>query len=162
MQDKELEKILQDKAERTEMREFSQVWEEIKGEVQPPEKEKKFGWKKWRTMLITSVALVICLAFSPLIISALKPVPSVPPEEVFFSDDLSRIEVSFEDAFSGLSQANISHVDMSEYSFMNTSLYYTDDNQVKGASVAFYNLMFFAEMNFYDKSVDLNLKLETL
>ena len=47
MQDKELEKLLQEKADKTEMREFSQVWEEIKGEIVSPKPKKEFKWKKW-------------------------------------------------------------------------------------------------------------------
>ena len=42
MQDKELEKILQEKADQGKKREFPQVWDEIKGEIvgeeEPPKK----------------------------------------------------------------------------------------------------------------------------
>jgi len=41
MQDKELEKIIQEQADKTKMRDFSLVWEEIKDEITPVEKERK-------------------------------------------------------------------------------------------------------------------------
>ena len=163
MQDKELEKILQEKAEKTEMREFSQVWQEIKGEIQPPVKEKKFSFKKWFPMIMASAVVIICLAFSPLIINALKPAPDVPPqEEVFFTEELSKLEVPFEDAISGLAQANISHVDISKYTIVSTFLYYTEEMSVKGVYLSLYGSTFIVVMSFYDTSVDLNLELENL
>ena len=162
MEDKELEKLLQEKADNIKMRDFSEVWNEIKDEIKEPIKEKKFRWKKWLPMIMASAVLVVCLALSPVIIKALKPAPNLPPEEVYFTEELSKTKVPFEDAFNGLAQANISHVDMSEYSFMDTFLYYTEDMKVKGAYLSLYSSTFFAEINFYDKSVDLNLDLDTL
>ena len=162
MEDKELEKLLQEKADNVKMRDFSEVWAEIKDQVQPSVKEKKFKWKKWLPTIMASAVIVLCAVLSPIIINALKPAPTPPPEEVYFTDDLSKEQVPFEDAFNGLAQANITHVDMSEYSFMDTSLYYTEDRKVKGAKVTFYNSSFFAEMSFYDKSVDLNLNTDDL
>ena len=156
MQDKELENLLQEKSDEVEMREFSQVWDEIKGEIEKPKPQKKFLWKKFMPAL-ASAFLVLCIVLSPIIINELKPEP-----EVFFTEELNRQGVSETEMFDGLSQANIIHVDMSEYSFSSTFLYYTEDMQVKGAYLSFYGSTFIAEMDLYDASVDLNLDLERL
>ena len=159
MEDKELEQILQEKADKIEMRPFSEVWKDIKGEVNAPKQEKeqkKFSWKRWFPILASAI-LVICIALSPVIIKSLSP-----NEELFFTDELIMQSVLEEEMFNGLSGANISHVDMSEYTFTNTFLYYTEDMQVKGAFAIFYNNNCYVEMEFYDKTDQLNLDIETL
>ena len=156
MQEKELENLLQEKADKVEMREFSQVWNEIKGQIEEPKPQRKFVWKRWAPAF-ASAFLVLCIALSPIIINSLKPAP-----EVFFSDDLSKQIVSETEMFDGLAQANISHVDLSEYSFISTFLYYTENMQVKGAFLSFYSSSIIAQMNLYDASVDLSLNLESL
>lgn len=156
MQEKELENLLQEKADKVEMREFSQVWNEIKGQIEEPKPQRKFVWKRWAPVF-ASAFLVLCIALSPTIINSLKPAP-----EVFYSDDLSKQIVSESEMFDGLAQANISHVDLREYSFISTFLFYTEDMQVKGASASFYNSVCYVIMKFYDLSVDLNLDLESL
>ena len=159
MEDKELENLLKEKAESVKMKDFSKVWEEIKDEIKEPVKEKKFRWKKWMPMIMASAVLVVCLSLSPIIIKSLSPAPE---EQIYFSDDLSKQEVAFDDALSGLAQASINHVDLSDYTFISTFLYYTEKMEVKGANITFYNSTLFVEMRLYDKNVDLNLNLEML
>ena len=156
MQEKELENLLQEKADKVEMREFSQVWNEIKGQIEEPKPQRKFVWKRWAPAF-ASAFLVLCIALSPIIINSLKPAP-----EVFFSDDLSKQIVSETEMFDGLAQANISQVDLREYWFLSTFLYYTEDMQVKGACVNFYNTICAGVIKLYDASVDLGLNLESL
>ena len=162
MQDKELEKLLQEKADKTEMREFSQVWEEIKGEIVSPKPKREFRWKKWFPMIMASAVLVICLALSPLIINMLT--PNKPQEEVFFTEELNSEIVTEEEMLNGLQQGQILHVDISKYLISDTMLFLTEKNQVKGASFSFYNdpTTFLAEMRIYHKSVDLNLDTDIL
>ncbi len=166
MQDKELERILQEKADKTEMRPFSEVWEDIKGEiVQPePKKKKKFEFKKWFPMSLAATFLVACIALTPIIIERLKPLP--PQEELFFTEELDKRNVSAEEMFSGLASAQINHVDLSSYSFDSCKLYYTENNVIKGAEFNFYENVpvpdFFAKMRIYDKSVDIGLDINYL
>ncbi|MBQ8426899.1 MAG: hypothetical protein IJX16_03970 [Clostridia bacterium] len=160
MQDKELESLLQKKADEIKMRDFSLVWEEIKGEIQEPVKEKKFRWKKWFPMILASAAMVVCIALTPIIIKSLTP----PPEEVFYTEELRQQDVLKEDMLSGLTQAQIPNVDINNYVVEECKLLITEDNKVKGSAFTFYNepFTFFAELNLYDKSVDLNLDIELL
>ena len=162
MQDKELEKLLQEKADKTELREFSQVWNEIKGEIVSPKPKKEFKWKKWFPMIMASAVLVICLALSPLIINMLT--PNKPQEEVFFTEELIRETVTEKEMFDGLATAKITLIDTSKYILEGVKLLVTEKNQVKGASFSFYNdpTTFLAEMRIYHKSVDLNLDTDIL
>lgn len=159
MQEKDIEKILQEKADKIEMREFSQVWDEIKGEITQPEK-KKIRWKKWLPMAFASAVLVVCIALSPIIINALKPAP--PAEEVFFADVLTTQDVLKEEMLDGLVQAEIMHVSLSEYGVDNCKLLITEDNKIKGASLMLYNnpTTFFGNLEIYDKTVDLRIKTD--
>ena len=159
MQDKELEKILQEKADKTEMRDFSLVWDEIKDEITPKEKEKTSIWKKKFFLIFAPTLLVICITLSTLFF--IKPTPS--PEEIFFAERLIKNSTTLNDAMSGLSNANIPHVDLSRFGFLDTCLYCTDKMEVKGGYFEFYNenpTTFLAKMDLYDKSVDLKVNLD--
>ena len=156
MQDKELEKILQEKADNVKMRDFSDVWDEIKDEIVSQKKEKKSIFKNKFFLIFAPALLVLCIALSPLLFQ--KPTP--PPEEVFYSDDLVAERVTLEETLDGLSLSNIAHVDLSKYVLTDTYLYYTEEEIIKGAKFAFYNestMSFFAEMMLYDKSVELKI-----
>ncbi|MBE5734482.1 MAG: hypothetical protein E7347_05490 [Clostridiales bacterium] len=161
MQDKELEKILQEKADKIEMREFSEVWDKLKDKVAPERKEKKSIFKNKFFLAFVPSLLAICIILTPFLF--FKPTPT--PEEVFYSDELNLVSVTKQEAFDGLLNANITHVDLSGYVFYDTSLYYTEKMEVKGAYLEFYNenpSTFIAKMDLYDKSVDLNLDIEAL
>ena len=163
MQDKELEKILQEKADQTKMRSFEEVWQDIKSEIEGenvmPIKPKKFGWKKWLSLSMASCAIIVALILTPILLTNYKP----NPEELFYTDELNKQEVSVEDMFTGLSNAGINHVDLSNYTIYETLLYLTEDNDTKGAEIKLIsenNILFLAEMKIYAKDVELNLELE--
>ncbi|MBQ7339907.1 MAG: hypothetical protein IJW43_03500 [Clostridia bacterium] len=161
MQDKDLERIIKEKVDKTEMREFTQVWEEIRGEITPPVKEKR-GWRKKLSLIISSALIVVCLAFSPIIINSLNP-PS--DEELYFIDALVSQNVSKDDMFVGLQEAGLSHPDLSEYTFMDCILLRAKGSKIKGAQFIFYNeinMEFIATLKLYDKKVKLNLANENL
>ena len=160
MQDKELEKILQEKADNTKMREFSEVWKEIKDEVVSEKKEKKSIFKNKFFLSFAPAFLAICIVLTPLFF-LLNP----PQEKVYLTDQLISTPVTEKEAFDGLLNENIMHVDLSNYVFYDTSLYYTDKAEVKGAYLEFYNespTTFFAKMKLYDQSVELNLDINNL
>ncbi len=159
MQDKELEKIIREKADNVKMRDFSEVWDEIKGEIVPKKKEKKSIFKNKFFLIFAPALLVICIALTPLFF--LKPTP--PPDKIYFADKLLVNTVTTDELLDGLSLANVTHVDLSKYILTDTYLYYTENTEVKGAKLTFYNespTTFLAKMDLYDKSVELNLDLE--
>lgn len=157
MQDRELEKILQEKADKTEMREFSQVWDEIKDEVVFEKREKKSIFKNRFFLTFAPMVLAICIVLTPLLF-----LNSTPQEKIYFSDELVLTPVAEKEMFDGLLNAKISHVDLSEYIIVETNLYQTDKKESKGAHFSFYHETFFAKMRLYDKSVELNLDINSL
>ncbi len=160
MQDKELEKILQEKADQGKKREFPQVWKDIKGEIVGEEKPpKKFNFKRWFPMMLTSAVLVVCLAFTPLIIKSFKPA-----EEVYYSEELSSQMVTEEVMLDGLLQSSITHVDLTRYVLESCNLLVTEENVAKGAFFRFYNnqTTFFVTTYLYDKQVDLEFDIDKL
>lgn len=163
MQDKELEKILQEKADQIKIRSFNEVWQDIKSEIEGekvvPTKPKKLGWKKWISLSMASCATIVALILTPILLTNYKP----NPEELFYTDELSKQEVSVEDMFEGLSDAGINYADLSNYTIYETLLYLTEDNVTKGAEIKLIsenNIPFLAEMKIYAKDVELNLELE--
>ena len=156
MQDKELEKVLQEKADNVKMREFSEVWDEIKDEISTQKKEKKSIFKNKFFLIFAPALLVVCIALTPLFF--LKSTPT--PDKTYYADKLISKSVVVEEALDGLKSASITHVDLSKYVFTETYLYNTEEGVVKGARLTFYNettMSFFAEMKLYDKSVDLKI-----
>lgn len=158
MQDKELEKFLQEKADQTKIRDFSEVWNEIKDQIVEPKRKSKRNFKKWLPMVLASAAVVVCLIISPIVINSLKPAP----EEVYYADGLKLHDVSKEEMLNGLSQEDIIHVDLSNYVIELCNLFLTEDNEVKGATFMMYGETAFANMYLYDKTVDLKLEIEKL
>ncbi len=160
MQDKELEELLQQKADQIKLRDFSQVWEEIKGEIESPAKpKKKFSWKKRFSIILASAAVLVCAVLAPFVINGLTP-----QEEVYFVDGLQTKIVTSQEMLDGLSQAQIAHVDLSDYTLTDTKLYVTEDLQVKGAEMIFMddesNPTFFAIMQICGNDVNANIDLE--
>ena len=158
MQDKELEKFLQEKADQTKIRDFSEVWNEIKDQIVEPKRKSKRNFKKWLPMVLASAAVVVCLIISPIVINSLKPAP----EEVYYADGLITQNVMQVDMLDGLSQGSISHVDFAKYTLDGCKLLITEDNIVKGANFVMYSEIAFATVKLYDKTVDLKLELEKL
>ncbi len=155
MQDKELEELLQQEADQVKLRDFSQVWEEIKGEIEPPTKpKKKFNWKKKFSIILASATVLVCAVLAPFVIKGLTP-----QEQVYFVDGLQTQIVTSQEMLDGLSQAQIAHVDLSNYIISSARLYVTEDLQVKGAETIFMddenNPTFFATMQIYNDNVDL-------
>ena len=160
MQDKELEELLQQEADQIKLRDFSQVWEEIKGEIEPPTKpKKKFSWKKKFSIILASAMVLVCAVLAPFVINGLTP-----QEEVYFVDGLQTQIVTTQEMLEGLSQAQIAHVNLKDYVLSDTKLYVTEDLQVKGAEITFMddenNPNFFAVMKLCVNNVDLDVNLD--
>lgn len=159
MEDREVERILQEKADQIKVRDFSEVWGEIKDQLKEEDRKPKWTWKKWLPIALASAVLVVCIALTPFIIKSSTPTPER-PEEVFFSDALNQQSVLKDEMLNSLTQASISHVNISNYELVDCKLYITEKNAVKGASFDMYNpTTFFSKMQLYDKSVDLGLNL---
>ena len=156
MQKKNLEEILQQKADQVETRDFSEIWSDIKDTVNQPEKPKRFQWKKSFSLSLASVAVLVCVVLTPIIINGLKPAP----EQVYFIDGLKGQPATEQEMLDGLSQEQVNHVDLSKYNLGDTKLYVTETLEVKGAEFTLNNdpATFIALTQIYDTDVDLKIE----
>lgn len=115
MEDKEIEKMLQEEADNIEVRDFSLVWDDIKSKINPPKK------KRYRLLPVVASIVSIVVACSIIIPVALwkndNPAANEKPssdssEQVYFSDELLLLETTPEDFLNQLSLASIDIVDI--------------------------------------------------
>lgn len=151
---KETEKMLEESANNVELRDFSEVWQEIKGEIETPPK-KTWAKKYFPALLAACLALIFAIALPIYFLSTPEE-----PEEIYFFDKLTSVEVEETTFFSELSTANITHVSFDEYVASGFTLFQTEDNKVKGGFVDLCdNIAAPTEMlklKFYDESVKLD------
>ena len=159
MQDKDFDKLLKESIDKEPIRDFSEVWAEIKDQLEPKKEEKKFSWKKWFPIALTSVAVIVCVVLLPFLIKQ----PELPQEELFYADTLSKEEVSSLEFFNGLEELNVVNITSEKYEITETMLYFTEENEIKGASFIIYAespIAIYAEIALYDKGVDAGVDLE--
>lgn len=159
MQDKDFDKLLRESVNKEPVREFSEVWAEIKDQLEPKKKEKKISWKKWFPIALTSVAVIVCVVLLPFLIKQ----PELPQEEVFYADTFQTQMVELSTFLDGLSELNVSNITSERYQITETKLYFTEENKLKGASSIIYAespVATFAKIEMYYKDVDAGIDLE--
>lgn len=153
---KETEKILEQSAKDIKMRDFSEVWQNIKGEIEIEQKQRKKVWAKRYFPAILAACLVLVFAIALPIY--LHNIPKV-PEEVFYADKLVSIEVNETTFFTELAKDKVSHVSFSNYKTSGCTLYKTEEGKTKGGYVDLCDdansPTEIIKINFYDTSVQL-------
>ena len=163
MEDKEIEKKLQDGADNIEVRDFSLVWKDIKSKI-VPSKKKRSHWLP----IAASVACVFiaCSIIIPIALQA----PKQPgtgnnqgagsSEQVYFLDELLLVETPSEELLNQLTSANIDIVDINKYIISSSYLFKSAEQGVKGGRVELTDDLdlstFFLTVDFYDKSVNVD------
>lgn len=148
---KETERILEESAKKIKVRDFSEVWSEIKDKVEPAPK-KIFYQKKWfKPLLAACFALIFAIALPIFLLN-----PPTTPEEIYYEDKLNVVFVERIEFFDGLEESNISNVDFVGYELSRYVLYKTENDLVKGGSVDLNNLSTYIKIRFYDKSVKID------
>ena len=91
MEEKEVEKRLKESAENIEVRDFSEVWQDIEHKVQPPKKRR---YVRLFSGIAAALSVIICAVFIPLFFN---PAPEQSEndqpddqEQVYFDDKLIR------------------------------------------------------------------------
>ncbi len=151
---KETEKLLEESANNVKMRDFSEVWQEIKEDVQVVPK-KPWSKKYFPTILAACLAFIFAIALPIYFLNT----PEV-PEEIYYFDKLVSVEVDELTFFSDLSKANVTHVSFEEYMASGFTLYQTDNNIIKGGLIDLYDNIdaptVIVKLNFYDESVKID------
>ena len=117
MEEKEVEKRLKESAENIEVRDFSEVWQDIEHKVQPPKKRRYV--RLFSGIAAALSIIIICAVFIPLYFnSAPEQSENDQPddqEQVYFDDKLIISVVSAEDFLNQLSASSVNVVDISGY-----------------------------------------------
>ena len=159
MEEKEVEKRLKESAENIEVRDFSEVWQDIEHKVQPPKKRRYV--RLFSGIAAALSIIIICAVFIPLY---LNPAPEQSEndqtdgqEQVYFDDELVLSVVSAEDFLNQLSASSVSLVDISNYVISSSYLHKTTDEIVLGGMVELTddlnNPTFFLAVQMYHQSV---------
>lgn len=154
---KETEKKLEQSANDIKMRDFSEVWQDIKGEIEVPQKTQKKAWSKRYFPAILAACFMLIIAIA-LPIYLLNP-PKI-SEEIYFQDKLSMVNVDETTFFTELSNAKVTHVSFSAYVVNGCALYKTEDGKTKGGFVDMCDdansPTEILKMKFYDGSVQID------
>lgn len=151
MNDKEVEKKIQESADNIEVRDYSLIWNNIKDRVQPEKRNK-------RRRLLPIVVSAACVA---LVCAVAVPVAvnywGSEPETVYFYDELITETMPLDELCEELSAAGIEYADFSGYEVMGSMLLKTGDFKVKGGLVELTddseNPTFFLSLRLYDEDV---------
>ena len=151
MDNKEVEKKIQESADNIEVRDYSLIWNNIKDRVQPEKRNK-------RRRLLPIVVSAACVA---LVCAVAVPVAvnywGSEPETVYFYDELITETMPLDELCEELSAAGIEYADFSGYEVMGSMLFKTGDFKVKGGLVELTddseNPTFFLSLRLYDEDV---------
>ena len=129
LDDKEVEKKIQESADNIEVRDYALIWNNIKDRVQP-EKRKK---RRRRLLIAVSAACaaVVCAVAVPIAVRYLSP----ESETVYFYDELVTETMPLDELCEELTAAGIEYADFSGYEVMGSMLFKTGDFKVKGGLV---------------------------
>ena len=171
MKEQEIEKLLKEKADEMEIRDFNDVWGEIKDRVNVKKKQRR-TWR-WVSIAASFVGVIMAgMLILPKVVPN-QPDNSQEPEILFYAEQLSSVAVTENEFHAGFNAASINCIDASNYDVLNYALYYTEDEEVKGGALDFCddeeNPSWFVILNVYDKNVqfpknlynDYTLSLET-
>lgn len=154
MEDKDLEKELKTSVDNMEVRDFSLIWNDIKGRVSPKKHTSKYHFTGW----VASVAVLVCLiVVGSIVLPNVINSNNEKPEVTYFMDELGGVAVEETQFYSELEKANIKHVDFSRYIGSYHVLFQTEDKQTKGGSIELSddldNPNFLFVIQFYDDKV---------
>ncbi len=157
MDNKELERKLQESANDIKVRDFSEVWEEIKDKVTPAKPERR-RLPRW-VPAVASVACVgiICGVTIPLALNNTPPTGNTSSATTYLQDNLSFVATTIEEFGSGLKQEQISYIDYSRYTIISSCLYKTVEGITKGGILEITdNISTYATLKLYSNDVIVN------
>lgn len=159
MEEKEVEKRVKESAENIEVRDFSEVWQDIEHKVQPPKKRR---YVRLFSGIAAALSVIICAVFIPLFFNPApeqsdNSQPGEQPEQIYLEDELFVTNVSSEEFLSQLSASSVNLVDISNYAILSSYLYKSTDQKVLGGIVELTddldNPTFFLALQIYHQSV---------
>ncbi len=153
MEEKDIEELLQQSADSVEMRDFSEVWKNIQGEVTSARPQRR-RLPKWVAALASSAAAVALISAITL------PIVLCQGEPVYFWDELNSNSVSAEEFYNDIESSEVNCVDLRRYVASSCILYQTQEGVVKGGKAQLTDSQsaptFVMFIKFYESSVEVD------
>ena len=156
MNNKDIEKKLKDSVEKIKVRDFSLVWNDIKGEIEEKKCQNVRKMPKWISAMIATAAslIVIGVIAVPIVITQLN---KQVPQTKYYWDDLESRSVQISEFYIELQEAEIEYVDFNKYDIFSCALFIARDGSVRGGLIELSDDMdvptFLLTVQFYDDSV---------
>ena len=152
MDNKEVEKKIQESADNIEVRDYSLIWNNIKDRVQPEKKRKKR--RRWLPVVVSAACVaLVCAVAVPVAVNHL----GAGKETTYFDDELISEAMPLDKLCEELTAAGIEYADFSGYEIVGSMLLKTGDFKVKGGLVELTdnseNPTFFLFLRLYDEDV---------
>ncbi len=151
MTNKEIEQKLQESADKVEVRDFDEIWQEIGPRIAAEQKKRRVRW--WLPIAASFLAVAVTAAI------VLPQVVNGNDKEIRYLDsELEKKVVDKTDFFTYIDQSDLEIVDLFSFEFFNASIYHTIDDQTKGGYIEAYKeqagIVYYFILNFYDTSVE--------
>ena len=155
MTNKEIEQKLQESADKVEVRDFDEIWQEIGPRIVAEQKKRRIRWRRWLPIAASFLAVAVTAAI------VLPQVVNGNDEEIRYLDsELEKKVVDKTDFFTYIDQSDLEIVDLSSFEFLRSTIYHTDDEQIKGGAVEAYKeeagIVHYFTLIFYDASVEVS------
>ena len=151
MTNKEIEQKLQESADKVEVRDFDEIWQEIGPRIAAEQKKRRVRW--WLPIAASFLAVAVTAAI------VLPQVLKGQDEEIRYLDsELEKKVVDKTEFFTYIDQSDLGIVDLSSFEFLRSAIYHTDEQQIKGGFVEAYKeqagVVHYVILDFYDTNVE--------
>lgn len=162
MTNKEIEQKIQESADKIEMRNFEDIWEEIGPQIAAESRKKPIKWKKWMPIAASFLCITVAGSIAlPFILPSVfnKGNNSSSSDEIRYLDtELEMRVVQSADFFKAIQDSNLEVVNLSSFNFLTSYIYHLSNDETKGGYVEAYKeqagIMHYLILNFYDTSVE--------
>lgn len=132
MNEREVEKKIAEAADKIELRDFDEVWSEIKDKIDERPAKKKRKIIKWVSALAVSLCLILTCS-----IAIPKIIQNQPTQEkTYLDEELDKKSVTEETFYLGLENLNNEYIISLNYIKSDYVLFYTKDNKIVGGKVS--------------------------
>ena len=162
MTNKEIEQKIQESADNLEMRSFDEIWQEIGPQITAEQKKRNVKWKRWMPLAASFLGVVLVGAAAlPFILPNLQNGGgdnSSSEEMRYLDSELEKRIVQRTEFFTYMEQSDLGIVDLSSFEFLNSSVYHTIGDQIKGGYIEAYKeqsgIVHYFILTFYDTDVE--------
>ena len=162
MTNKEIEQKIQESVDNLEMRSFDEIWQEIGPQITAEQKKRNVKWKRWMPLAASFLGVVLVGAAAlPFILPNLQNGGgdnSSSEEMRYLDSELEKRIVQRTEFFTYMEQSDLEIVDLFSFEFLNSSVYHTIDDQIKGGYIEAYQekeaIVHYFILKFYDRNVE--------